>query len=324
MRWKLSSSCIVHSSFINEVNCVSEVWSPRVQSNFGSLTIVSLPFSRSWIIQKAIKSVKRIKNRDVVVQVNTYTPSSSSGFGGDSWGSSNGKSSGGGRACHKCGQEGHISRECPTGGGSSGSRACYKCGQDGHMSRDCPSSGGPGKLQGKGCFKCGEEGHMSRECPNPGNGGWVIIIDTSSSPLFSIFNEEGSLLVYSVVWWEKCYSTQLSKMASGLQCWLVSTGANWLIDVHLLYLLVFVCCIDTFFVILFSLKTTVEDVLMTGNRMIDLQVEEVVGVLQMILLEVPLIGEVDRHPRKKNLILLQLLLQTLLPTMMDGVNQWYT
>ncbi|XP_015786368.1 probable ATP-dependent RNA helicase vasa-like [Tetranychus urticae] len=85
---------------------------------------------------------------------------------------------GGGKGCFKCGEDGHMSRECPTGGGSprgggGGGRGCFKCGEDGHMSRDCPSGGGSprgGGGGGKGCFKCGEDGHMSRDCPQEGDG----------------------------------------------------------------------------------------------------------------------------------------------------------
>ena len=46
-------------------------------------------------------------------------------------------------------------------------KGCFKCGEDGHMSRECPSGGGGG---GGACHKCGEEGHMSRECPQGGGG----------------------------------------------------------------------------------------------------------------------------------------------------------
>lgn len=52
----------------------------------------------------------------------------------------------GGDGCHNCGQSGHMSRECPTGGGGRGGR------------------GGGG---GSNCFNCGKMGHISRSCPDP-------------------------------------------------------------------------------------------------------------------------------------------------------------
>ncbi|XP_076946999.1 protein RNA-directed DNA methylation 3 [Bidens hawaiensis] len=111
------------------------------------------------------------------------------GGGGSSWSKQDG-GGGGGNNCFKCGEAGHMSRECPQGGGSSGGgRNCFKCGESGHMSRECPKGGDGGG--GNACFKCGETGHMSRECPQGygggggGGGGW------SSSGGWSSGNQTG-------------------------------------------------------------------------------------------------------------------------------------
>ncbi|XP_041999548.1 glycine-rich protein 2-like [Salvia splendens] len=73
------------------------------------------------------------------------------GYGGGGGGYGGG--GGGGSGCFKCGENGHMARECPTGGGGGGGGGRY-------------GGGGGGGRGGGGCYNCGEEGHFSRECPN--------------------------------------------------------------------------------------------------------------------------------------------------------------
>lgn len=63
--------------------------------------------------------------------------------------------------CHKCGEPGHISRNCPL---VLQALQCYKCNETGHISRNCPLIVQQQQQQ-SACFKCGGLDHFARECP---------------------------------------------------------------------------------------------------------------------------------------------------------------
>ena len=97
------------------------------------------------------------------------------GDDGDSYGNFGGgggdRDGGGSRACYNCGQDGHMSRDCPEprqggGGGGGGSRACYNCGQEGHQSRDCPEPRQDSRGGGGGGYRDDRGGGGG------GGGGW--------------------------------------------------------------------------------------------------------------------------------------------------------
>ena len=93
------------------------------------------------------------------------------------------------KACHICGENGHLKRDCPQGGGGGGgggggraAKVCHQCGQPGHLKRDCPelsdvnalgegmakmSTGGNSRSRRQTCYNCGEVGHISSACPQP-------------------------------------------------------------------------------------------------------------------------------------------------------------
>ena len=53
-----------------------------------------------------------------------------------------------------------------TGPSNMAAKTCYKCGQPGHISKDCAAAEAHGhsNVAGKICYKCSQPGHISRDC----------------------------------------------------------------------------------------------------------------------------------------------------------------
>ncbi|XP_022762279.1 glycine-rich protein 2-like [Durio zibethinus] len=100
-----------------------------------------------------------------------YGGGGSGGYGGGGYGGGGRRGGyGGGGGGYSGGGSGGY------GGGGSGGGGCFKCGEMGHMARDCTQGGGGGGGRygggggsgGMACYNCGGAGHFARDCPNNG------------------------------------------------------------------------------------------------------------------------------------------------------------
>lgn len=105
------------------------------------------------------------------------TQQNGSSSGGGGWGTSDSGRGGGAVDWGTAGSSANVNSaggafDWGTGGGGSSDAGtgekkkggCFNCGEDGHMSKDCPQPRKPRGASGASCRRCGKEGHMAKDC----------------------------------------------------------------------------------------------------------------------------------------------------------------
>ncbi|KAJ3169583.1 hypothetical protein HDU88_000774 [Geranomyces variabilis] len=109
------------------------------------------------------ESWKHEQPADDPMQVDDGVNGGGDGLNGDQSYGDDGGGGGFSGSCNRCGQEGHMSRECTEPRKPREGECCKRCGSTEHIRADCPQKDVP--MPGQKCYDCGSPDHYPRDCP---------------------------------------------------------------------------------------------------------------------------------------------------------------